>query len=579
MPQKLIRLTCDTGDGVFNSLFDEDIRIKEDSEIALQSCSFERKSQVFNITEANNKVQISLHPDEDVQEAYIKTGRYTNTNAEGGGSPEILDEITIAMNKSCSSSISAQQKGVQWKAAVDQASGRVTIGHYISPFFPLGGYNEEANEFLPLSVADYDTPVQVGVNEEAEAVNISWEQSAADGNYVVLSRETATAGTAADGLNECYVFGDTNAKLIKSTGSLRVRLYHLVVNETPTAAFTLAVVGNDKLSKLQDGSITEADLLYGVRVQQPNAAGTLMIQVKVGEAGTFVDTTLAPVNYGVGAQHPDENDMVEISLEEGQLIGRQWTTGGATDPMTPLDINTAEDLTWVIFFHENMDNCQLDACQVDLDLTTATDPFKIIKANPQEAYNVVTDLIDMPIQTNSIGEYEPSVNIANALLGHLGFDSSANPLLTTQSNFKAVNLELVPLGSGGLFTLSVLAEQYWIADIIYDNAYNSDSYLIESQTFMMDSYDTYGLNIKQRNAKSGGSRRNILAVLPVWEYEITNSINGLIQYEPSNRDYISIKNRGDIITRQLRFRILNGAYQSIITKGLASLVVLIKDPD
>ena len=33
MPQKLIRLTCESNDGIFNSKFDEDIHIKKDSEI------------------------------------------------------------------------------------------------------------------------------------------------------------------------------------------------------------------------------------------------------------------------------------------------------------------------------------------------------------------------------------------------------------------------------------------------------------------------------------------------------------------------------------------------------------------
>jgi len=37
MVQKLIRLTSNSGDGVFNALFNEEITIKENSEIALQS--------------------------------------------------------------------------------------------------------------------------------------------------------------------------------------------------------------------------------------------------------------------------------------------------------------------------------------------------------------------------------------------------------------------------------------------------------------------------------------------------------------------------------------------------------------
>ena len=53
MPQKLIRLTCESNDGVFNGLFDQDIQIKQDSEIAFQSLSLERASTSFNVNNSN----------------------------------------------------------------------------------------------------------------------------------------------------------------------------------------------------------------------------------------------------------------------------------------------------------------------------------------------------------------------------------------------------------------------------------------------------------------------------------------------------------------------------------------------
>ena len=112
----------------------------------------------------------------------------------------------------------------------------------------------------------------------------------------------------------------------------------------------------------------------------------------------------------------------------------------------------------------------------------------------------------------------------------------------------------------------------WTATSIFDNSYSSDMYLIDSQTFQLDSYDSYGLSVNQRNANTGGSRRNILATIP-----ISGTANGLIQYEPSNLFYIAIKNRGDITTRQLRFRLLTGTYEPVLTSGLASMTILIRD--
>ena len=59
MPQKLIRLTSNSGDGVFNGVFNEEILVKENSEIALQSISVERESQQIIITGANGDVSFS----------------------------------------------------------------------------------------------------------------------------------------------------------------------------------------------------------------------------------------------------------------------------------------------------------------------------------------------------------------------------------------------------------------------------------------------------------------------------------------------------------------------------------------
>jgi hypothetical protein len=59
---------------------------------------------------------------------------------------------------------------------------------------------------------------------------------------------------------------------------------------------------------------------------------------------------------------------------------------------------------------------------------------------------------------------------------------------------------------------------------------------------------------------------------------IAGSSNSLIQYEPNTLYYVAIKNRGDVVTRQIRCRLLTGQYNSVETQGLASMVLLIRDP-
>ena len=109
-------------------------------------------------------------------------------------------------------------------------------------------------------------------------------------------------------------------------------------------------------------------------------------------------------------------------------------------------------------------------------------------------------------------------------------------------------------------------------------AVDSDSYLVDTQTFMLDSFDSYGLSAGERNANAGGSRRNLLATIPVTEIVIPNSVNARVSYEPNTLDYIAIKNRSDIITRQIRMRLLDARYEPITTAGLAAMTILIKEP-
>ena len=55
-------------------------------------------------------------------------------------------------------------------------------------------------------------------------------------------------------------------------------------------------------------------------------------------------------------------------------------------------------------------------------------------------------------------------------------------------------------------------------------------------------------------------------------------MNARVIYEPNTLDYIAIKNRSDVITRQIRMRLLDARYEPIVTAGLAAMTILIRDP-
>ena len=103
MVQKLIRLTSNSGDGIFNGIFNEEIEIKENSEIALQSLSVERQSAEIIITNENGALTFSsvgatgtpLAPNQSGQ--VIPQGAFNRTNYL-----DLLKNISEAFNRDLS---------------------------------------------------------------------------------------------------------------------------------------------------------------------------------------------------------------------------------------------------------------------------------------------------------------------------------------------------------------------------------------------------------------------------------------------------------------------------------------------
>ena len=209
-----------------------------------------------------------------------------------------------------------------------------------------------------------------------------------------------------------------------------------------------------------------------------------------------------------------------------------------------------------------------------------TEISEIIINNPQLATDPESNVTGYVEFERNVRD-TPSFLVEKDVFDHLGFENTI--VLVSEGSGETSG---VPIKRGTVRNLvdpvSQLQYDYrfvfqWTATSIFDNSYSSDMYLIDSQTFQLDSYDAYGLSVNQRNANTGGSRRNILATIPISEVPISGTANGLIQYEPSNLFYIAIKNRGDITTRQLRFRLLTGTYEPVLTSGLASMTILIRD--
>jgi len=231
--------------------------------------------------------------------------------------------------------------------------------------------------------------------------------------------------------------------------------------------------------------------------------------------------------------------------------------------------------------HEGKTKCVLDLTGMTLD------PFGVGEGASIRNDNIAPGIIeDSEITGLSLFEngglvgggqqpLTPAIQLDAQLASYLGFaDSFLSPIL----EFPEVTVEYLNY-AGDTGELDQRIGFGIIASKFFDNSYDSDTYLIDTQSFTLDSFDSFGLAANDRNANSGGSRRNIIATVPISETPIVGSGNSIIQFQPATLNYIAIKNRGDMSLRQIRCRLLTGQYNPVETQGLASIVLLIREAE
>ena len=577
MPQKLIRLTCESNDGIFNGKFDEDIHIKQDSEIAFQSLTMEKSSSSFNVNSSNNLITFRSK-----ENATDQTCRITEKTYEKEDRVELMTDITRKMNSVCDFVTNPNQMNVQWKAATNELTDLVEIGCRPSPMFPIAAWNPIDAIAVFNTRSSRDDPTNNGVPNAAVPT-------------IGAGGMTRLTQSAAGALNECYMW--VEKPFIKSTGSWRISLAAMTAGTANRPAFTLGMVDEAGKIKLQNATIELTDLLYAIQVDEnsadPAQGGYSYITAK-GSAATTPTVPFVKIEQ-VGLPPPYTNDTLEITIVNNTLQGFIHQVSGKTSLIPSFPLPAGANLYPVVFLHlasttgpvvsNNIDSiqCSLDPYHEVLDAEWTA----FLTANPQLAVNSSTLATVLDYDTGpATALFEP-----NLTLGSLGL---AEFLGYTNAVIVRDNLFFPPPESvGGLLVIPraitltnpFTGAQYtrlqgWIGEArnVFKTAIDSESYLIDTQTFMLDSFDSYGLSVDERNANSGGSRRNLLTTIPVTEVAIANSSNSKVIYEPNTLDYIAIKNRSDIITRQIRMRLLNARYDPVITAGMAAMTLLIKEP-
>jgi len=554
--QRLFRLTSQSNDGVFNTLFNEDIEIAPGSEIALQSASFDRQSQIVKIDANNKEVNFGLLADATKRwKAYMVEGEYSQLQDGEALLASTAEQMNLVLdmdepNNQVQGDDGFQysiDRGSQWRLQLDKDGKTAIRAKTNGPCLISNDY------WVDTSSASEVTTVFAKTGTNAAPSVTAGTGDAAD----FISR---TGGTGSTNYNQSYVYG--KIPMVKGTGCVRAR-----INDwTQTGAGLSATIGIvSDFSKLTSGTIANADILYGWQL----AGNTVTYTSKQG-GGTaaWEDSQISPEFFTADADIDNRNDVLEIVIGGGSslLDGTKTaialnvhTDGGgvqgpAMDEALFPDVGT--DLYYFISFARPI---KLDMVEVDLDPYKFTQDLFGITQVPQSLQNTVIRSAvftndDIPLADREATFSFPSDDIG----GFYGF-------------LRGEPFSVVP-------TSIVASEDYsFISTIRPEFSVTAKNLLVLFDELPLNSYDSYSrFDVNARNANSGGSRRNLLATVPVKEDQIGTTTVTQIAFEPNTLDYISLRNNSTFLTRTLACRILTSTYQPIEVDGMASMTLLIK---
>ena len=555
--QRLFRLTSQSNDGVFNTLFNEDIEIAPGSEIALQSASFDRQSQIVKIDANNKRVDFGLLVD--------PAKRHTTNMIEGEYSQLQDGEALLAstadqMNGRIDMDEPTRQvqgddgflysidRGSQWRLQLDKDGKTAIRAKTNGPCLISNDY------WVNTSPASEVTTVFAKTGTNVAPSVTAGTAGAAD----FISR---TGGTGSTNYNQSYVYG--KIPMIKGTGCVRAR-----INDwTQTGAGLSATIGIvSDFSKLTSGTIANADILYGWQL----AGNTVNYTSKQG-GGTaaWVDSEIPPAFITADPDLDNRNDVLEIVIGDGIAAAetkksinlKVHTDGGgaqgpAMDEALFPDVGT--DLYYFISFARPI---KLDMVEVDLDPYKFTQDLFGITQVPQSLQNTLarSAVFESGIAAIPLADREATFSFSSDDIGGFyGF-------------LKGEPFSVVP-------TSIVASEDYsFISTIRPEFSVTAKNLLVLFDELPLNSYDSYSrFDVNARNANSGGSRRNLLATVPVKEDQIGTTTVTQVAFEPNTLDYISLRNNSTFLTRTLACRILTSTYQPIEVDGMASMTLLIK---
>ena len=479
---RLIRLSTEDPNANFDNNFKQDIIITPKSKIALKSLSLEVDTSELQIDSTNDVINYQISTTQGIVSSQITHNLYSGINVN-----LLFNDMDKKLN-----------------------AGLTTLG---------GSANDNIGLQIRNSVNTKTTKFETNFHKSRLGEHFD-NLVLTKGNLNVISSGSSgsltfrPAGTPSG--NDCFFYD--NREICKGAGVFRIKISTLSGISGDRFIIGLSSVNPDTLP---DGTTFDINnIKFGIKVSNNTGFYSPITNGITGAASAF---------------NPALNDIVEMGIDQGKVIGRIWKTANPSedDILTPQDYNL-ENLYPIIIF-------LADDTQIRVqNLRYTPNPY-----HPNSNYSG----FDLDNE-GRLGATPPNQGNFNKPTEHfLEFEG------TSLSSFLGFNNNRIPqIGTTNTFYFNAVANRIFRPNNI------SDAFIVEMLNIGLQSYD--GLT---------SDRKSYLSVIP------KSDSSGGVVYDSVYPIFIDVNNAETLSIRNIRCRILNNDLSPVNMLGLATLSILIED--
>jgi len=573
---KLVRLTTQDRNCIFDAQFDEELYIQPQTEIALKSASVALTGATEFITGGDGNNIVSVFHNATNRQIEVTPGMYGRNNID-----DLFSEMTTKLNGSMTLGENQSETNLEYQIGVNDAS-RVEIrsikAHAISPT-GTGFYDDIGGGGQGRFWTSRGTEVTVESDENE--------------NDGVLTRQ-ATAGVSAEPNYRATNFADFSFSGGCAFWRSTINQIQPPLAPNLVSGFCIGFVSDR--NALLNRTVTDDDVVCGVRIQATQAGGIGNFEYKASAQANFIAGTET-----IGTVTPGNptllNDVIEWqstrNATDGQhqlrcFLHRNGVAAvelGASHRIGDLAPNKPLYGFYALYMGSTFNDITQVEYVPSFFITPIDDDSSKLLSKQHQGLSNIKRLKQSNLATLVIDDYNPFTQkmvITNKTLKEriMGFDpgkytdADGNRLpISTVYDIFAEDLLFRRTESGPP-----------IADIPFDPGlkeykgveapemsfaiFGSQNYIVELLNLPLNSYDSF-------DTKRG--RANILAVIPENEHNAGN-IDNVLMYEPNEMTYISLTNKSELSLRNIRARITFPDYTPIETVGLSTIVLHLRPP-